>query len=99
MERDQRLLVKILEVCIKDSDDWKLNLSAKDIRSKFSSAECVHWSDVVVDGHIELLVDLGCINVEGDAPDIRIQRVTNAGYNYLDRSRRLSSRSSELPIH
>lgn len=99
MERDQKLLVKILEVCIKDSDDWKLDLSAKDIRSKFSSAECVHWSGVVVDGHIELLVDLGCINVEGEAPDIRIQRVTNAGYNYLDRSRRLSSRSSELPIH
>lgn len=99
MERDQKLLVKILEVCIKNSDDWKLDLSAKDIRSKFSSAECVHWSGVVVDGHIELLVDLGCINVEGEAPDIRIQRVTNAGYNYLDRSKRLSRHSNVLPIH
>ncbi|MCD7039681.1 hypothetical protein LRQ11_23440 [Pseudomonas sp. MAFF 311095] len=99
MERDQKLLVKILEVCIKNSDDWKLDLSAKDIRSKFSSAECVHWSGVAVDGHIELLVDLGCMNVEGEAPDIRIQRVTNAGYNYLDRSKRLSLHGNVLPIH
>ncbi|MDR6579752.1 MULTISPECIES: hypothetical protein [Pseudomonas] len=99
MERDQKLLVKILEVCIQDSEEWRIDASAKDIRGRFSPEQLGQWSAVVVDGHIELLVDMGCVNAEGEAPDIRIQRVTNAGYNYLDRSKRLSLHGNVLPIH
>ena len=98
VERDQKLLVKILEVCIMDSEEWRLNVSAKDIRDHFSVEQCEHWSLVVVNGHIELLVDMGCVNVQGEAPDIFIQRVTNSGYNYIDRSKRLNGRYNELLI-
>jgi len=99
MERDQRLLVKILEVCIQDSEEWRIDASAKDIRSRFSPEQLGQWSAVIVDGHIELLVDMGCVNADGEAPNARIQRVTNAGYNYLDRSKRLSLHGNVLPIH
>lgn len=99
MERDQRLLVKILEVCIQDSEEWRIDASAKEIRGRFSPEQLGQWSAVIVEGHIELLVDMGCVNAEGEAPNVRIQRVTNAGYNYLDRSKRLSRHSNMLPMH
>lgn len=99
MERDQKLLVKILEVCIQGSEDWRVDVSAKEIRDRFLPEQIARWPVVVVEGHIELLVDMGCVNAEGEAPDTRIQRVTNAGYNYLDRIRRLSLHSAVFPIH
>lgn len=99
MERDQKLLVKILEVCIQDSEQWRIDVSAKDVRRRFAADQLGRWSLMVVNGHIELLVDMGCVNAEGEAPDTRIQRVTNAGYNYLERSKRLSLHSTALPPH
>ena len=99
MERDQTLLVKILEICIEDFEFWNIDLSTEDISRRLTSDQLSQWSEVFIDGHIELLVDLACINVIGEAPNMRIQRVTNAGYNYLERSKRWVLRNKDLSIH
>jgi hypothetical protein len=65
MERDQKLLVKILEVCIQGSEEWSLDVSAKDIRARFCAEEIGRWSVVAVGGHIELLVDRAVSTLKG----------------------------------
>lgn len=94
MRIDNRLLYSILDRCI-SPEGWAFRLTASDLRAELGDQDDVTWSEVAIEGHIELLVDGGYVEIHPRISGLAISRVTLAGHIFhRDTAKTIAMRSN-----
>lgn len=78
---DNRLLYSILDRCI-SPECWSFRMTAADLNAELANQDEVRWPEVTIEGHIELLVDGGYIEIHPRISGLAISRVTLSGHIY-----------------
>lgn len=84
MHRSKPLLHAILDFCVNGTSEWNLHMTREQLYSSLDSDHQEQWPEIVIEGHMRILGDLGYVTLDSFGGVASIVRVTSAGYDYLD---------------
>lgn len=84
MERKPELIASIIHFCVKVDPGWRLRVSADSLHECLLSDDQQEWTIDAIRGHIRLLADAKLIEIRSGDGGHTIERITWAGYDYLD---------------
>ncbi|MFQ6558190.1 hypothetical protein Q7F05_19800 [Pseudomonas sp. Lb2C1-1] len=84
MHRSKPLLHAIMDFCVNGTSEWNLQLTRGQLYESLDSEHKAQWPETVIEGHVRILGDMGCVTVDSFGGVASIVRVTSAGYDYLD---------------